>query len=129
MGLDTTHDCWRGSYSSFNRFRYSLAEQIGINLDDYSGYNENELMPLFNHSDCDGILTVEEHEKYQEAKQRVLFEGFEYDKENDGINYNGFSRFFTVEFRNGKIEDLHELITEKIKLTETAKKEIGYENT
>lgn len=20
MGLDTTHDCWRGSYSRFNRF-------------------------------------------------------------------------------------------------------------
>lgn len=70
MGLDTTHNCWHGPYSSFNRFRYSLAQQIGINLDDYAGYDENgtkdlskinhELMPLFNHSDCDGILTVEE---------------------------------------------------------------------
>lgn len=70
MGLDTSHNCWHGPYSSFNRFRYSLGYQIGINLNDYSGYGktgvkdltkiEHELMPLFNHSDCNGILTVEE---------------------------------------------------------------------
>lgn len=66
---------------------------------------------------------------YYQAKAKVLFEGFEYDSENEWINYNGFSRFFISELQNGKIEDLHELITEKPKLTETAKKEIGYETT
>ena len=70
MGLDTTYDCWNGPYSSFNRFRYSLGHQIGINLNDYLGYGDtgtkdlktitNELMPLFNHSDCDGRLTVKQ---------------------------------------------------------------------
>ena len=70
MGLDTTYDCWNGPYLSFNRYRYSLGHQIGINLDDYEGYNKegskdlksikNELMPLFNHSDCDGRLTLKE---------------------------------------------------------------------
>ena len=67
--------------------------------------------------------------KYDEAKQRVLFEGFEYDKENDWVTYNEFARFFVSELQNGKVEDLHELITEKVKLTKTAKKEIGYETT
>ena len=62
---------------------------------------------------------------YYQAKAKVLFEGFEYESENEWINYNGFSRFFISEQQNGKIEDLHELITEKPKLTETAKKEIG----
>ena len=62
---------------------------------------------------------------YYQAKAKVLFEGFEYESENEWINYNGFSRFFISELQNGKIEDLHELITEKPKLTETAKKEIG----
>ncbi len=70
MGLDTTHDCWHGPYSSFNKFRYRLAEQIGINLDDYAGYKgagkkdlstiDHGIMPLLNHSDCDGVLTVAE---------------------------------------------------------------------
>lgn len=70
MGLDTTHDCWHGAYSSFNEFRYELGRRIGINLDDYKGYHGNgtkeltsiahPLMPLFNHSDCDGELSVEE---------------------------------------------------------------------
>lgn len=26
MGLDTSHDCWRGAYSAFNRWRRALAE-------------------------------------------------------------------------------------------------------
>ncbi len=66
MGLDTTHNCWHGPYSSFNNFRYALAKRIGINLNDYIGYKdagtkdlasiEHDLMPLFNHSDCDGEL-------------------------------------------------------------------------
>ena len=72
-----------------------------------------------------GESIVSECSKFHEAKQRVLFEGFEYEYENEWINYNGFSRFFISELQNGKIEDLHELITEKTKLTETAKKEIG----
>lgn len=70
MGLDTSHNCWHGPYSKFNRFRYLLGHQIGINLDDYAGYDkgglknldqiEHDLMPLFNHSDCDGELSIEE---------------------------------------------------------------------
>jgi len=29
MGLDTTHDCWHGAYSAFNRWRNTLAEVAG----------------------------------------------------------------------------------------------------
>lgn len=29
MGLDTSHDCWHGSYSAFNRWRDKLAEVAG----------------------------------------------------------------------------------------------------
>ena len=29
MGLDTTHECWHGSYSAFNRWRDTLAEVSG----------------------------------------------------------------------------------------------------
>ena len=65
--------------------------------------------------------------EYQEAKQRVLFEGFEYDKENDWVTYNEFARFFVSELQNGKVEDLFKLIKDEITLTETSKKEIGYE--
>lgn len=30
MGLDTTHDCWHGAYSSFHRWRCKLAELAGL---------------------------------------------------------------------------------------------------
>lgn len=82
MGLDTTHGCWSGPYSAFNRFRYSLAYQIGINLDEYAGYNDlgvknlsdikHPLMPLFNHSDCDGRLTVKECKSIVKGLNNVL---------------------------------------------------------
>ena len=62
---------------------------------------------------------------FEEAKQRVLFEGFEYDKENDWVTYNEFARFFVSELQNGKVEDLFKLIKDEITLTETSKKEIG----
>ena len=66
---------------------------------------------------------------YYQAKAKVLFEGFEYDKENDWVTYNEFARFFVSELQNGKVEDLFKLIKDKITLTETSKKEIGYETT
>lgn len=82
MGLDTTHNCWHGPYSSFNRFRYSLGKQIGINLDEYIGYGEigtkdiasinHDLVPLFDHSDCDGELTVEESKQIVNGLNSVL---------------------------------------------------------
>lgn len=30
MGLDTTHDCWHGSYSAFNRWREMIAKLAGL---------------------------------------------------------------------------------------------------
>lgn len=70
MGLNTTHGAWDGPYSFFNDFRYALAKRIGINLDEYFGYNplgeknlddiDHPLRYLFNHSDCDGELNESE---------------------------------------------------------------------
>lgn len=92
MGLNVTYNCWDGAYSSFRRFRYSLGHQIGINLDDYIGYGDkgtknlkdinNDLMPLFNHSDCDGELTVKECKSIIKGLNSVL-ENFNEDIEAD----------------------------------------------
>lgn len=76
-----------------------------------------------------GTIGFKEHEKYQEAKTKVIFEGFEYDEENDWVTYNEFARFFVSELQNGKVKDLFKLIKDEITLTETSKKEIGYETT
>jgi len=83
MGLDTSHNAWHGPYSSFNRFRYWLAEKAGINLNDYLGYGhptatkeltsiDHKLMPLFNHSDCEGELTPVECKQIAEGIEEVL---------------------------------------------------------
>lgn len=67
MGLDTTHDCFHGSYGAFMRFRMALAEAAGIGYrysgalvyvdvdDDY----EDVLVDFLLHSDCDGEIAPE----------------------------------------------------------------------
>ena len=87
-------------------------------------------MPLEEPSFIDDAFNIKLY-KYQEAKQRVLFEGFEYDYIG-GVNFltlNGDSyafKDFKIKFKNLTVEFL---IDKNIKLTETAKKEIGYETT
>ena len=82
MGLDTTHDCWHGSYSYFNNWRNELARIAGykitkgphgfemadidwasIKSENYQGEWEqlpsDPLLVLITHSDCDGIIKAE----------------------------------------------------------------------
>lgn len=67
MGLDTTHNAWHGSYSSFMSWRIEVAKKsMGISLRDMVGFGgevewseENMQHPLYellNHSDCDGEI-------------------------------------------------------------------------
>lgn len=75
MGLDTTHDCWHGPYSSFASWRGELAKAAGretdaegdctVVVDAYEWCNfqglwrhepEDALDVLLVHSDCDGYL-------------------------------------------------------------------------
>lgn len=67
MGLDTTHDCWHGSYSGFMRWRQAVAAAAGLpELERMEGYGgdiawdqvscDPALKELLNHSDCDGEI-------------------------------------------------------------------------
>ncbi len=78
MGLDTSHNCWHGAYSAFNRWRNKIAEVAGYEIVRYDGIpapkldwdnisleNVNgkwgklpsdPLIILFVHSDCGGYI-------------------------------------------------------------------------
>ncbi len=89
MGLDVSHGCWSGAYSSFARFRQYVAEAAGIPLDLMEGFyrpppdsqstldlawvrvskhlplrwdawESDPIVKLLHHSDCDGSLNVED---------------------------------------------------------------------
>lgn len=66
MGLDTSHDCWHGSYTSFHKWREWVAEKAGLPpLDTMEGFGgetpwrgiKTPLRYLLNHSDCDGQIS------------------------------------------------------------------------
>lgn len=72
MGLGTTHDCWYGAYSAFDRWRTLLTAAVGpqwaINWDaiteanlqgDWDHLPEDPLVVLIAHSDCDGRIVAE----------------------------------------------------------------------
>lgn len=108
MGLDTTHNCFHGAYSSFNRFRYSLAAQIGVDLDEYNGYSksgtknlediDHGIMPLLNHSDCEGRLKVSESRKIVEGLNAIL------GNFNNEIKSDYDFKDRIIQFRDGCIE-------------------------
>ena len=103
MGLDTSYDCWHGPYSSFNRFREFLANEIGIDLNDYEGFGGKEkwssvkhgIMPLLNHSDCDGRLTVKKCKKIVKGLNNVL-ENFD-----DKVEVDLYLKEKIIQFRDG----------------------------
>ena len=110
MGLDTSHNCWHGPYSSFNDFRKALANQIGINLDDYIGYGDkgtkdlesipHDIMPLLNHSDCDGELSPDECTRIAKGLDDVLS-----NFKDDAVSKYPYNfKDDIVQFRNGCID-------------------------
>lgn len=72
MGLDTSHNCWHGSYGAFNTFRTAIAKANGKSFDHhYSRRCSNHsisgkwgtrkapddiLEVLLCHADCTGII-------------------------------------------------------------------------
>ena len=70
----------------------------------------------------------EKVKQYQQAKERVLFEGFTYfkDKEEDSfLVRNSFFKIHDLEFLNYTIEDLLNSTLNNIKLTKSAIKQLG----
>lgn len=78
MGLDTSHDCWHGSYIGFGWFRSTLFDvAFGVvpdkadsrhyaylhEVDSWAEDDERRkdpLLKLLMHSDCDGEIAVED---------------------------------------------------------------------
>src|SRR5690242_4873055 len=98
MGLDTTHDCWHGSYIAFGKWREAIARAAGIELNrmrgftwesgcvnglidfllppdnpiDWSELPQDILHVLLNHSDCDGIILAADCEPLAERLEEIL---------------------------------------------------------
>lgn len=66
--LDESCNAPSWSYGGFGEFRRRLAAEIGINLHEMKGFlggwrpwkMRDPIVPLLNHSDCDGVLTPAE---------------------------------------------------------------------
>lgn len=99
MGLDTSHDCFHGAYSSFSRFRQEIAKLAGyavwevnfsgtypretIMLDwghiteanlfgDWEETPSDPLIVLFAHSDCEGKIYPTQAKPLAERLMQLL---------------------------------------------------------
>jgi hypothetical protein len=98
MGLDTTHGCWHGAYSGFNRWRESLAKVAGYTVQtitwddgtklpavlvDYGHLNihaegewdktpDDPLLILIVHSDCDGVIHPKQAKPLADRLEELL---------------------------------------------------------
>ena len=86
MGLEVSHDAWRGAYSAFNRFRETLAKAAGIKWPtfpvdmnmtfpcDVKEYEKKHpgLYEFFCHSDCDGEIEPEMCGKVADELEELL---------------------------------------------------------
>jgi hypothetical protein len=99
MGLDTSHDCFHGAYSSFTRWRHAVAEAAGFQIlpvkyadgitsdtimlewhwatqDRLMGVWDKEaphpLYYLFVHSDCEGVIRPQEGIPLADALEGLL---------------------------------------------------------
>lgn len=114
MGLDTTHDCFHGSYSGFHEFRCALARVIGIDLERMVGFQRPSRDPepdaftweglppdplhvLLNHSDCDGVIG-REHQLPLAARLEEVAEKIE---DAQGYHDPGYHRKRALKFAAG----------------------------
>lgn len=83
MGLDTTHGAWHGSYSTFNEWRTLVARAAGFPpLGEMYGFGgsrrwedtigDRRLVPLLDHSDCDGELTPAECAEVADGLEAIV---------------------------------------------------------
>ena len=91
MGLDTTHDCWHGAYSSFMVWRKKICKLAGYgDLMQYEGFEElnfnndppiitrlwpktdDALIRLLNHSDCDGDIHTDDCNPIADRLEEIL---------------------------------------------------------
>jgi hypothetical protein len=68
MGVNFSYCDAHWAYGLFHDFRCKLAREIGMNLDKMDGFGgtlsfdtfDDDIIPLLDHSDCEGELTPEE---------------------------------------------------------------------
>lgn len=83
MGLDVSHDCWRGAYSAFMRWRAKLCEVAGLGdimqREGFGGecrpWPDPEKVPLvwlLSHADNEGEIPVEQCGPIADALEALM---------------------------------------------------------
>lgn len=117
MGLDiygpnNTHA--RKSYSGFHTYRQRLASYVLINLEDMQGFGgrrswddvDQALVPLLNHSDCDGELSPAECGQIAPK----LWEIIRVWEIESALNHDGLDRNGDIEYSKNLAEAMMESI-------------------
>ena len=124
MGLDTTHDCFSGSYGSFNLLRAAIAKAAGeqiedgfsvlYNYDDFKDKNyagewdetpDDILTVLIVHYDCDGKIKTEHCGPLADRIEKLLPDIPEVDYTQGGRQYRKMAQQFVDGLREAAAAD------------------------
>jgi len=126
MGLDTSHDCWHGAYSAFDRWRNIIAKAAGyeiwpvkeglrerdtiilhwgaITMDNVMGVWEktpdDPIVVILVHSDCEGVIHPAQATPLADRLQEIL-PNIEDDDSAGHIKARGGNRAVTEKFIAG----------------------------
>lgn len=123
MGLIVSHGCFDGGYIKFHHWRSKVAEVAGYgNLEDMEGYEaigvpagsgidwpsfeEDPLVELLRHSDCDGKISYEKCSAIANRLESILPSLLIAEKLNDTDHYHTIAKGWVKGLRNAS--QLHE---------------------
>ena len=82
MGLNVSHNAWRGAYTAFHRFRMAICDATGGRFDEkermwwfgegYDSETHPGLFEFLGHSDCDGEISPELAGKLSDEMELLL---------------------------------------------------------
>ncbi|TGB00386.1 hypothetical protein E4665_01535 [Sporolactobacillus shoreae] len=97
MGLNFSHCDAHWSYGLFHDFREKLAREIGMDLNRMEGFGGNTrfsdfddaIIPLLNHSDCEGEMTAKECSQVAPRLRELVADWSEEDYVEEALSLAG----------------------------------------
>lgn len=116
MGLSVDYGCFQGSYSSFNEWRNEISKLLGygdiLKREGFGGNKnwddliDDPIYILLYHSDCDGVIKLQESKLLVNRLQTVYITQLENEIDRNPLDYYWYGSTRTKKFIDGLISSI-----------------------